>query len=175
MSCVGVTGKIGESKFEWEIANFFALPATRLSYYNSPSFIFQKTSLHLKMYPAGAIDSKTGFLSVYLANESNDPLHVNTTLCIKKADGTMVGGGSDDVCIKSAVAVGCRNFYEKSCLQQNESEMVPSGTLTIVCILKPKHDGKQDITKVEKMENSQEKQSHMSDRRRLTGNVYYIL
>lgn len=174
MSCLGVIGKVGELKFEWEIANFFSLSATKTSYYNSPSFIFQKNSLHLQIFPAGNINAKTGFLSVFLANESNDPLHVNNTLRIKKADGTMIGGGSANVCVKSSM--GYRNFYERSCLQQNESEMMPSGTLTIVCVLKPKHDGKLDTTKVEKMENSQEKQTHiMSDHRRLTGTVYYIL
>lgn len=171
MSCLGVTGELGEeSKLEWKIANFFSLSATKGSYYISPSFLFGKTSLHLRIYPAGHAGAKSGFLSVFLENEGKDPLHVNITLHIKKTDGTMTGGRSADVCIESSM--GYVNFYERSCLQQNESEMMPSGSLTIVCTLKPKHDGKLDI-KGEKVKNSLEKQTHkMSDHRRLTGNVY---
>lgn len=175
MSCLGVAGKNVETKFEWEIGNFFSLSATKDSYYMSPSFVFDNTSLHLEIYPGGCSIAKSGFLSLYLVNEIGDPLHVNNTLHIKKADGTMTGGGSADVCVDND-GMGYLNFYEISCLKQNKSEMIPSGILTIICVLKSKHDVKQNITKVEKKENSQEKQTlKISDHRRLTGNVYYVL
>lgn len=171
MSSLGVIGELGESKFEWKIADFFSLSATKESSYTSPSFVFANTSLHLWIYPAGNVAAKSGFLSLFLVNESKNPFHVNMALHIKKVDGTILElTAAMDVYIKTSM--GYNNLYQKSSLKQNKSELVPSNILTIVCILKLKRDGKQDTVKAEAVEDLQEKQSHkILDDKTLTGNV----
>lgn len=170
MPCLGVTGVLGESKFEWKISNFFSLSETKISYYSSPSFVFANSSLHLDLYPSGYRKAKSGFLSVYLVNEGKIPLHVKMTLCIKNADGTMVGGGTED--IKLGDNWGYHSFYEKSSLEKNKSELVSSDILTIVCILELKQDKEQGTIKAETVPDSEEEQSHkISNHKRLSGNV----
>lgn len=173
MTSLGVTGKLGESKFEigWEITDVYALSAPKGSYYTSPSFVFANTPLHLCLYPTGTATATPGFLSAFLVNESKAPfIHVNMALRIKKADGTMIGGGTSDVNIHTDW--GFHDFYEKYSLEQNRFEVMPSGILTLVCILKLRHYRKRHHKKAKTAENLQGEQPRkMFDHKRLTGNV----
>lgn len=159
MSNLGLTGKISASKqYEWKIGNFFSLCATRRFYYESPSFTLGNTSWHLRIYPAGDSMAKPENLSVFLVNESNISRHVTFAFYIKKADGTLIKCGRANVHIIDSIGYG--NFYERSVLQKNESELVPSGNLTILCNLKLNQDEKQATIKTEKIENVHEKQAN---------------
>lgn len=155
MSSLGLTGEISVSKqYEWKIANFFSLCATRKYYYDSPSFIFGDIPWHLRIYPAGASSARPGYCSLYLVNESHIPRIVSFSFHIKRPDGTLFVCDRDNRSI--ATSNGSTDFYQWSDLQQDASDLVPSGFLTILCTLKLHQDEEQATIKTDTAENVHE-------------------
>lgn len=133
MSNKGIIGELSEKarRFEWKIPMFSTLCQTDSCFYDSPSFIFGSMKLHLRMYPP---TDNCDFLSVHLNYESEPSCNVNFSFSIKKTDGTLIGTKTADESIMS-YQPGCDRFFEGCDLRKQQSELLPSDTLTIICDL----------------------------------------
>lgn len=174
MSGIGRTGELCESKLiEWNIIDFYSLSETKETSYESPSFTFYNATWHLRIYPGGARNAERGFLSLYLEKETRcpSPGNLSVTFCIRKTDGTVIKPIHGDLSMATrSLGLACNNFFDKSVLKRSESELLPSGVLTIHCTLN--HDGRQGIIKADTLNEKRE----IVDYGHLTGNdnnLYY--
>lgn len=154
----GVTGELSETRttkkcIEWNIPNFSSLCRADNSFWESPSFYFMNTSLRLRMYPP--YDADMGWLSVNLVQESGSLCSITPAITIKYSDGTLIA---------TKTVRNISEFFIKFDLRERNVNLLPPGTLIIICDLKEKHPSTEDEN------NYNEKAKHM----RLTGNREFV-
>lgn len=168
-----VIGKLNEPKeFEWEIPNFSSFSKTSGNLYHSPSFNFANTSWHL------VLRLGIKYLSVYLDNEYQRPIHVSYAFSIKDVNGRLIGKTSHASTCE--VFCGFPNFFLMSSLEERGSHLIPSDMLTIVCQLKLSYGVERTVTDVLEAKSLGEQQCGVtSEQTKFTGNnilrfIYYL-
>lgn len=137
MATIGkVQGILREFHFEWQIEAFLSLPEEDGKSYTSPSFSFAGESWHLRIYPNGeSVNNSVGYIGVYLIrNMSISPITLALFLGIKRVKGKK-NPETQIICVfdKENDGYGISKLLKRSTLSEKESEIMPSGILTIVC------------------------------------------
>lgn len=130
----------GEIKFEWEISDFFSLSKEKDIFYKSPKFYFSGASWRLWIFPNGEetrYKSNDGIGIYIIRTSTGSPISLNFTLGLKTISGNIKEFcRSADIFYDSQFLTGHNKFIKRSMLLENKSELIPSGVLTIICILK---------------------------------------
>ena len=129
------TGEVHKTTngFEWRIENFFDLSED--DRYFSPSFVFNNTSWSLGIDPNGDRGNHSvGYIDLRLVKNPGDfPISVEFSLALKAANGKRI---LERHCIENFGESLDRHISHRiitrSELVRRESELVPSGVLTVV-------------------------------------------
>ena len=131
--------KIGEmretaSGFEWEIHQFLSLPKDEGRSYCSPSMLYNGESWCLQIYPNGCYRTFDYVNLCLVRLSTGPPVSIELSLSIKTVDGKKdlerhCTAVFDDFHYVHASS----RFISRSELGRRETELVPSGILTLIC------------------------------------------
>lgn len=141
---IGKISKIsGKVSLEWEISNFFSYTEDN-SKYVSPDFHALNLTWRFAVYPNGRnVDKSTGHVSLYLNRIDNGALKfVDFSFGIKTRKQLIVNK-LETAWKTNNLGWGFSRFIQKSKLQQEKENLVPSGTLTVIFSLILKDDGQE--------------------------------
>lgn len=124
--------------FEWNIENFLSLSVEDGSYYTSPEFELDGLSYRLVIYPNGWFGSDSvEYIDFFLFKEScGPPISVDFCIALKTLSAEK---DSERHCTEVFEGVDFYGFprsISRSDLLRRESELMPSGIMTVICIMK---------------------------------------
>lgn len=147
---MGTVGEVSENRgefaVEWRIKEFFSLPSEIGKFYYSSVFSFAGASWKMMIYPNGRkkcpIDGEgnkntKGLVGLYLYRTTpGPPILLEYSLGSKILDGKVNPEWHCTYNFNGINGYGFGKFLNRSKLLENESELVPSGVLTVVCKIK---------------------------------------
>ena len=134
-----VSERPGEVIFEWRIKDFFSLAAEINACFKSPKFYFSGASWEIQIYPNGESDNESqGWIGLYVMRKSIGlPLLLTYSLDLKAIDDkTHFGIRNKRIFDEKDVGYGWSKIISRTSLEEKKSELMPLGTLTVICILK---------------------------------------
>ena len=124
-----------ELNFEWRINDFFSLSEKVGESYSSPSFLLAGEFWYFRIYPNGKSEIYSGFVSVFLMRKLKKPtISMEWSFSLKSCDKKRIHESTHKYAFDtSGNGCGAGEFLERSMLSEKKSELVPSGSLTIIC------------------------------------------
>lgn len=134
----GNIGKISE-EFDWQIPRFISLPTKPDECEDSHIFSFAGESWYMCIYPMGITKfNKVGHVGLYLKKcRSLKSINLEYTFSLRTLEGEKF---QEEHCMdnftNAAKRHGICSYITRQQLFKNKSELLPDGTLTVVCTMK---------------------------------------
>lgn len=123
-----------EMELEWILSDFFTIAESGKEFIG-PSFWFVNTSWHFRLNPRSTI--RPGLVNLFLVKERKLECSVEYYFGFKKLDGSVsVEHLSKGILTEKSGNWTNSLFFKLSEVQEQKSELVPSDTLTVTCMLK---------------------------------------
>lgn len=122
--------------FEWEITDFFSYTEENAQYF-SPEFQVLNSIWCVAICPNRIVlvnDRPASFISLFVCNVSdNSPDIIELQLSIKDSNDQPCFKKRKTISDKTKMTIGWNQFIERMRIELDVKELVPSGTLTVVC------------------------------------------